>query len=162
MLDDFLHSLCKWFVAQAAALSPTVSIAYATGVLDQLFRWEANEQSADPALYSVASVYGAGGSRPDFLRPKPIINVQVSTYAQSNKAAANRADVLFQSLTQSGYPMRMQQVPGYAAADNSSTGIWLLVNADWRQRPGMVGRDDRGRAKIVFNFEIGIEFIPRL
>jgi hypothetical protein len=154
MLDDFLHSLCRYLVAQAAALTPAVPIAYATGTADQLFRWEATESSAD-TLYSVLVIYGGS---PDFLRAKPSISLQVSTYGQSNKALAARADVLFAALTAAdGSPLRMQSIPGYKAADNSSNGHWLIVNADWKQRPGLIGRDDRGRAKWVFNFEIGIE-----
>lgn len=158
MLDDFLHSLCRWMVAQAAALIPTVGINYATGTLDQLFRWEANESSADPALYSVVTIYSGRSAQPDYLRPTPRLNLQVATVGQSNKAAVARAEILFNALTAAdGTPMRMQTIPGYLAADNTASGHWLIVNADRIQRPGLAGRDDRNRPRFAFNFEVEIQ-----
>lgn len=152
--DNFLHSLCRWMVARAAALSPAVTISYGGASTNQLFRWKADEAAADGDLYSVLAIYGGDGSP---LRAKPTPRVQVATHATGNKAGANRAQLLFDLLAaDDGSPLRMQQIPGYAA-DDTADGHWLLVNVDWFQRPGLIGRDDRDRAKFVFNVEIGLQ-----
>lgn len=162
-IDSFLHSLCTWVVAQAAALSTPATIPYG-GSGGQLFRWEADEDTAGNAgLYSVITPYGGRPESSSWTRPKPIIALQVATFAAANKAGGGRAQMLFDLIATDipegglGSPCRMRTIPGLLASDSSGDGSWLLINADYIQRPGLVGRNDRNQGKWVFNVNLGIQ-----
>jgi hypothetical protein len=146
-LDNFLHSLCMFLAAQ-------LSLNYAQSGSNDLFRYEAKEGFAnDP--YTVISPAGGGGDT--LFSSTPVIGCQVMTRATGNAAGIVRAQAIFDTLLGSdGRPLRMTTIPGYAAPGNTASGHWLLRNVDWTQRPGVIGRDDRGRIGIAFNWTMGL------
>ncbi len=156
-IDDFLHSFLTCLVSQLAAATPAVTLAYNGAGKQDLFRYDAPEAFCnDP--YTVATP--TGGTADLVYYAKPSINVQMMTRASSSNAGIVRAQAIFDAaLAADGRPLRMQQIPGHKAIDNSANGVWNLVNVDWVQRPGKIGVDDRNRAMIVFNWVIGMQKI---
>ncbi len=150
-LDDFLHSLARFMVTRAAALSPAVTIPYG-GATGELFRWEAYEQGNSSGLYSVLSVVGGP---PSAAHPKPTLSIECKTRGSNNKTAVARAEALFETLLEDdGRPIRLRSIDGFAAANDSPNGHWILANVVWTQRPGLAGRDQRGRVEVVFKLEV--------
>lgn len=163
-LNNFLHSLAKYIVATAAAQTPSVVIPYAYDAAHAtppgklgLWRHEVQEDFAsDP--YSVLRVYGGP---PTISHPLLRMNVQCMTVGIADEDAIARAYSVFQTLFDgagsAGNPKLMRGINGYLAADDSADGTYLLVYLWAQQRcPGLLGRDDRGRREVDFNFEIGV------
>lgn len=153
-LNDFLHSLAKFMVGRAAAFAPSVTIAYA-GTPRQIWRDKVNEDfAADP--YATLRIYPGP---PLTWHPLPRLSLQVQAVGTDDAAALAFAWTLFQTLIEDdGKPLRMRQIDGFKAADDSSSdGTYMIVSIDPLQRPGFTGRDDstRGRALATFNCEIG-------
>ena len=151
VLDNFLHSLATFIVAQAAALSPPVTLAY-QATPRALWRNLAREaDAADP--YSTLRFYGG----PPWNRYHPLLrqSVQVQTIGTDDVAALQRSWALFQTLQDAaGRPLRMTVIPGTVADSSTANGTWMIVSVDALQRPGSTSRDDRGRSVVTWNFEI--------
>ena len=159
-LPNFVHSYLTWAVARAAALTPPVTWTYGTGTLRTLWRNEILERtntgstainSADPA----AVVMTAGGSN-DRNTPVAIARLQLAAYGSGNDATMQLAQQLFElmALDSVGRELRQQQIPGFAAIDNSATNAWMILGVVVLNRPSQVGRDERNRVKIVSNLEV--------
>lgn len=150
-LNNFLHSFARHMAARAGAFVPATEIAYA-GVPRSLWLWGAIEADSEP-LYSVLRIYGG----PSMVKhPLPRYSVQCQTVGPLVTAAVSRAQTLFEALLEDdGQPLRMQQIGGYTLADDAPDGGYKLVGVDPVQRPGLIGRDERGRAMVVFNFDVG-------
>jgi hypothetical protein len=151
--NQFLHSLCKFLVTQAAALSLAVTLAYApaSGNADLWYNFGKEEFSNDP--YSVLRTYP--GPPLDWGHMSDKLNVQVETVGSSDAAALARAQAIFECFTSlDGLPLRMKTFTAYDVDTNTANGIFLLVAALPLQRPGLIGRDERDRAQIVFNLEL--------
>ena len=138
-LDDFLHSFARYLVAKAAAFVPASD--------DRLRRHRrarscidgrAPEASARPDLYSTLIVYGGPELAPSTRSPS--LNLQLATFAKSNKAAANRASNAVRRRVWRPMERRSQATtdspPSRASDDSRDAGQWLLINVDWMQRPG--------------------------
>lgn len=151
--NQFLHSLCKFLVTQAAALTPAVTLAYApaSGNADLWYNQALEANSNDP--YSVLRTYP--GPPLDWAQMADKLNVQVETVGGSDGAALARGQVLFECFTSlDGLPLRMKTFSAYDVATNTADGTFLLVAAIPLQRPGLIGRDERQRANVVFNLEL--------
>ena len=160
---DFLHSLAKYIVARAGAFTPPVAIQYA-GTPRQLWRQRATENTpggpnvcADP--YTVMRVYSAP---PLMWYPLIKLSVQFQTVASDSgggdEGGLAQAWIVFRTLLDDqGHPARMLAVNAFKAADDAAHGSpYTLVALDPLQRPGLVGRDDRGRALWTWNAEIEV------
>ena len=152
--SDFLHSLCKWIVAQAASFTPTVTLQYA-GTPRSLWRDKVIETDAtDP--YSVIRTYPGAPLSWAFRLPRQ--SLQVQTTGTSDEAAKAQIGNIFQAFTDAdGLPLRGVVMNGFKASGNGTTadGTYGIVFANLMQRPGMTSRDDRGRATFTFNVEVG-------
>jgi hypothetical protein len=133
--DNFADRLCAFLAAAAGA-------AY-TSVPRAVWRHSAVEaDAADP--YSVVKIYGG---------EIPWVSVQVMTVGTSVAAAFGQAGKLLNGLLDAaGRPMRMVVIQ---AAGGGAAGI--RVNAAMpRQPPSLIGRDERGRAEVVFNVDLAV------
>jgi hypothetical protein len=147
---DFLHSL-------ATVMAAAASVNYASGSPRGLWIWQAVEDAggagvaaADP--YSVLSIFSGSPQGWGLL---PRVNVQCKTVGSNRGAAALAAMKLYEALLDTdGYPWRMRRIAGLTVA-GTADGHWRVVSADSQGRPGMIGVDDRNRAEVVFNFEVG-------
>lgn len=156
--NDFLHSLCKWIVAQAALFAPPVSLVYST-TPRSLWRDMAQEGPAatpfatDP--YTVIRTYA--GSPLKYTDRLPRQSLQVQTTGSGDEAAKAQCGAVFQAFTDGdGLPLRSVVISGFKAASDAADGTWQIVFADLLQRPGTISRDERGRVTIGFNVEIGL------
>ena len=91
----------------------------------------------------------------DRTTPRPIVRLQLAARGIGNDATMQLAQQLFElmALDGVGRELRQQQIPGFAAADNSTTDPWMIVSVVVLNRPAQVGRDERNRVKIVSNLE---------
>ena len=141
-VEDFLHSLLL-FVAAAT------SIEYA-GTPRGLWRNKAVATDA-AATYTVAQIYPGP---PLVLAPINRISVQWRTTGKDSPAML-QAQRIFDALRAAdGTPMRMRAITGKTTA-GSADGVWRLVSVEHNQRPGFLGRDDKGIADYVFNSTLG-------
>lgn len=143
-VNNFLHSLAT-LVAAAA------SVHYATGSPRQLWIGRAVEASAaDP--YAAMTIYPGPGRVWD---PQQRLSIQVRSSGTDGLATMALAQKLFEALCDAdGVPWQMKQVTGWTVA-GASDGHWRIVSIEFRQGPGNVAPDDRGRAEVVFNFDVG-------
>lgn len=142
-LNNFLHSL-------ALAMATASSLAYET-TPRSLWRNQAIEDAAaDP--YSVLRIYGGG---PLVWHPLPIISVQCLTSGGGNDAVLSQAQKLFESLLESdGRPAQGRIITGKTVA-GASDGTWRIVWIQIINRPGLIGRTEKGQAQAAFNFDCG-------
>jgi hypothetical protein len=155
--QNFLHSMCVFAAARAGtALNPAVDVNYmmfgSAGPWN-LFLNSADESSS-PDPYAVVHIYGGAHERNN---PKPTIAVQLAVFGSSDFTTGTLANALYRSfcLTNQEQELRMRSIPGFKVADNSGDGSWMLVNAVVHTPPSNLGRDTRGRLKIVSNFDLG-------
>jgi hypothetical protein len=160
---NFLHSHATHAAGSAATvLSPALPVYYAPYGLNangaaakpwNLFVNNADESIA-MAEYSALRIFGGSHERNN---PKVIISVQCETIGQSNVNAWTQANGLYRllCLDNQEHELRMLTLPGFKIADNSADGTWTLVDALTLNTPAQVGRDNRGRIKIVSNFSLG-------
>jgi hypothetical protein len=142
-VNNFVHSL-------ALQLASATSLAYATAPR-AIWRHRAIEdQAADP--YSVLRVYGGS---PLMWHPLPRLSLQVWTLGTSDDAALAQAQRLAEAFTDTDSLPRHGWVFAGQSTAGSTDGTWRIVSCDILQRPGLVGRDDRGRAEVVFNVDLG-------
>jgi hypothetical protein len=123
----------------AAAIATAASLNYANANQPRaLWRHAAVEGGCtDP--YSVLKIYGGSLS----FVPVPSCSIQCETIGTGNDATFARAVAVHATLLDgNGRPVRMKAISGYRL-----NGIDLRA-------PGLVGRDDKGRAKVVFNFDV--------
>lgn len=169
-LNNFLHSLAKYFVARAAAQEPAVSLE-CFGTPRSLWRnkvvelpdsngpWPAN--LTDP--YSVLRIYGGPGTQKD---PQQRSSIQCFTSGTGEEAVLQRAQVLFECCLfppddpqQPLQPLRMTRIDGFDCRTDQPLGAWMLVSIDPTSRAGKIGVDSRGRPQVSFNFDAGYFFI---
>lgn len=146
---NFVHSLAT-FMATAAG-----GLAFATGTPRALWTWQAVEGGTPPTddPYSVLLIFGGAGQVWD---PLPRRSVQCRTVGTSKLAAVARAQLLYEALLDpaSGRPWQMKQISGLTTA-GASDGHWRLVSVETLGPPGLLAPDDRNRAELAFNFEVG-------
>ena len=160
-LSNFLHSYCRYAVVAAAAQTPALALVYRTadGSVRNLWRNEAIEDApgatsplcGDPRC--VAMIYRGGRDR---LNPRPEVSIQLMTVGTSNDAAMAFAQGVFEAfaLDAAGRELRMAAITGYTVAD-ASDSTYTLISAVVQSSPGLIGRDDRGRARVVGNIDVG-------
>lgn len=144
MINDFLHSLCRYLATQTG-------LKYGA-TPQQLWRGLAVEGTGCATTWSVLSVYPGPALS---WHPLPRMAVQVLTTG-GDEAALQQAQTLFEACCAADKtPLRMTVINGFKAADNTADGTWRLVSVDPMQRPGAVGRDENRRQRVSFNVEIG-------
>jgi hypothetical protein len=149
--NDFLHSLAKFIVAQAAAMTPSVTLAYAEAPRGLWYNLAVETQTADP--YSVLATYPGSplvwGLRTDKLA------LQIETIGTTGPAL-KQAEVIFECFTDgAGRPLRMTTIDGFLSTNDSTDGHYQIVSAEPLQRPGVLTREsDRGKAIVTFNVEL--------
>jgi hypothetical protein len=153
-LTNFLHSLCRYIVARAAARTPAVAIAY-LGTPRALWRTRADQaDAADP--YTVLR-YGPGPAVDN--DPLPRASVQVLTTGKDPEAALTRSQIIFEALCGDDPiglpPARMVTIGGYRASDDAADGHWLIVSIDPLQRPGLLAPTQQEREQVSFNVDVG-------
>jgi hypothetical protein len=159
-INSFLYSLAKYMAARAqdnAGEEPFLFINVA-GTPRGLWINRANETGliADP--YSVLRMYGGPPAGYD---PLWRASIQCETIGSSGAAAMVHGQALYESLLnaynapQPYLPGRGVTINGFNYADDAADGTYLIVSFDPKQRPGLLGTDDRGRAKVAFNFDVG-------
>ena len=137
--------------ALATLMASATGLAYAT-MPRALWRDQAVENSsANPAIcadpYSVLRIYA--GALPWV--PVPSLSIQCKTTATTLADGWTQANALFGSLLDGGLrSVRMLSVPAVNGGPN-----YRLNGADPRP-PALLGRDERGRGEIVFNFSAEI------
>jgi hypothetical protein len=129
-LVNFMDSLAS-FIAQATGLS------YAN---KPRAIWRNQAEEADAATpFSVLRCYDGSV---DFV-PLPTPSIQVETIG-SNDAAVNQAVAIYRSLCDAnGRPLRMATI----------SNRWRINGVKSLRMPGLVGVDEKDRAKVVFNFD---------
>lgn len=128
---SFMQKLATWMAAAAA-------IEHA-GTPRGLFLWNAIEKDA-ATTFSVLQVYG-GGEVPWV--GVPVLPIQCKTTG-SDPAAWTQAQKLFNTLfdATSGLPVR-----------NATIDSQRVIGFTNIRVPALIGRDEQGRAQIVFNFD---------
>lgn len=141
----------KFLEELAAFMAAAASVEFAATpralFISELVEADSTLAAATPAPASVLSAY-AGGSVPYV--PTPTLPIQCRTIGlpRDDKAAWTRARALHGSLrTAGGVPLRMQALTSFR--------INAIANLTM---PGQIGRDDKDRVEIVFNFEA--RFVP--
>lgn len=144
---NFLHSLATFI---AAAVSPAIAYAATPRAL-WLFRAREPE-AADP--YSVLRIYPGSAL---FYDPLQFWSVQCETTGQAD-AAITRSQALFATLLAAdGTPLHMKVIAATKIDGTADTpASYRLVGVDLLQRPGILGSDDKGRHRAVFNFDVGV------
>lgn len=136
-LVNFHHALATWMAAQC---SPALTYP------GDLWRNQAPELNA-PDPYSVLRPYD--GQVPWV--PVLQISLQIMTVGTGNDACLNRARSLFNTLLDAqGRPLRMQVIPA------ASGGPSYRINGVDPTVPGLIGRQERGRAEVVFNARVKV------
>jgi hypothetical protein len=147
--DLFLGTLAAFMAAAATAAGTAVEYAATPRAL---WLWEADEEYV-PAdgIYSVLTRYD--GALP-YATPVPTSAVQCRTVGPKNAATIVRAGALFNTLLGAdGKPMRMAPVPASPAA-----ALFRVNGIRELRAPGLIGRDEKNRPIVVFNFDAA--FVP--
>ena len=132
--SNLLIQLATYLAAQAG-------LTY-TGTPRQVWAHEVVEADAD-VVYSALRI--SGGQVP--ITPQVKVSIQCRTTGRGVAAAMAQSQALFNGLLNAtGEPWRARQI---------ATG--LRANAvDPQQPPSFLGLDDRGRAMVVFNFDLRV------
>jgi hypothetical protein len=152
---NFAHSLARYMVDRASSFRPPVVLRYAEADIPRdLYRNRAIEgEHTTDALYSVLRQTGGPNT---YRYPQARFSFQVHTVATVTDDGLDRAQALFETLCDGlGQPLRMTEIAAYRAADDGVEGLYRIVAVDFLNRPGLVGVDERGRANVSFNFDVG-------
>jgi hypothetical protein len=168
--QNFLHSMCLWAAnrstgyisgdTQFGAINPPVPVNYgpqANGTNEPKYNLFMNRASEDVAAdpFAVVRVYGGSHERSN---PTVTAAVQLATMVTQANAPAGwtLANALYRCfcLDPQEKELRCVSAPGVKLTDNSADGSWMLVSAKVTNAPGQIGTDDRGRLKIVSNFDL--------
>jgi hypothetical protein len=156
-LPDFLDALA-WFMELAVnAVTPGAIVYTAAGTAKRnLWRNAPDEKnSLDP--YTVLRLYpGPAQTYESFI---PRLNIQVQTVASASlgdDAALSQSQQLFASLQDANNrPLRMTQMVGRIVT--SYLPSYTVISVKPLQRPGVISRDERGRAIATWNMEVAVE-----
>jgi hypothetical protein len=142
-IQDFLHSLCLH-------LSVQLGLAYEATPRGLWRNRAVDADSADP--YSVVACYGGP---PQSWGVNDVLLIQVKTTGEDDAANA-QAQSIFGSLHDgAGYPAHGRTIPAITTAD-VAVGTYKLIAIDFVSRPGLSGRDDRGRCEVTFNVQMTV------
>ena len=142
---NLMHSLLLW-------LEGLTALKYAS-TPRQLWRQQAAEGSACADPYSVISLTGGAELSAD---PTERLSVQVMTIGTTIEAAMNRARTIFEAvLLADATPILNRTITGKTTA-GVADGTYRIISIAAMQRPTLLGVDERGRARVSFNWEVSV------
>jgi hypothetical protein len=161
----FLHSYCLFAQAQAGAQTPAIPVFYlSSDRIDNcrnLWRGRAieNVELQLPTCLDPFAVIRDDGGGSSATSPEGNMRLLLKVVASIDDAGRQYAQSLFEAFargtgTQAGMELRSAKINGYLAGGMTANGHWQIVDVRTRSRPGLVGRDEEGRAIFVGNFDV--------
>jgi hypothetical protein len=146
----------KFLVSLTAAIAAAADLEFA-GTPREIWAGNAIEDACAEA-YSVIRTYGAP-SQAEFTR-RPTISVQIDTRSKDDAAAVEQAWKIHESLLdgrqhpKANWRIAGKQIDADGNVVDDAGGDWVVRMITLLNGPGVVGKDEAGRAFAPFNIEV--------